>query len=140
LLLRENGAIGKLCQHEYLTPVEGQFADALVVHQLAEDRVVGIDGGHLGGHRHALGLGAQFERDVDGDTVAHIQGDSTVQGFLEPRRFAGERVAAGGNLRQNVPSLGAGPGGDGDVGGDVGGQDRGVCDSGARSIGHEAGD
>ena len=106
LLLGEDHAGGELRQHEDLAAVERQFADALVVHQLAEHGAVGIDGGQLGGHRHVLADRAHFQANVDGRPVAHRETDSGAREFLESRGLADHRIRSGRNLRQDVASVG----------------------------------
>src|SRR5450759_4256057 len=138
LLLGKDHAGGELRQHEHLAAVERQFADALVVHKLAQHGAFGIDGGQLGSDRHVLAERAHYQANVDGRPVAHRESDSLARELLESRSLADHRVGSGRDLREYVAPIGGTGGGDTDVGIEVGRLDGGPRNCGARRIGHLA--
>ena len=85
LLLREDHAGGELRQHEDLPAVQRQFADALVVHELADHRAIGVDGREFGGDGDVLGLRADVIGMLMVERSPTCKVDAAAGEFLEAR-------------------------------------------------------
>jgi hypothetical protein len=125
------GEYGKL---EGVAAVKREVNHAFGVDNVAEDGVLGVDGGGLSSDLNGLGDGAELEGGVDAEAFVDLKADVFLEEALETVGFDFQLVEAGAQGSEGVLSLAVGGDLAGGVVASVAEGDLGSGDGGAAGV------
>jgi len=124
----------QLDQLESIAAVQRQFGDALLVNEVRDPALFGVDEGRVSLDRDGFGDGADLENEVQPHDLADGQEDARLGQRLEPLELRRHRVGAARQVRETVEAVDRRHGGPGVVRAGMDSGDRHTWQDGAARV------